>query len=561
MDDTDRVKAKLNIVDLVSNYVTLKRSGKNFFGLCPFHNEKTPSFTVNEELQRFKCFGCGIGGDSIEFIKLYNKVDFKEALETAAKLAGVELTKTYNKSKKNTNEVHELLELNTFASKLYNYVLVTHPSGKVYLEYLKKRGLSDDTLKQFQVGCVPKRGVLQAFTKKGFTDDKLIKYGFAVKRQNELLDKFRARVIFPVQNNIGDIVGFTARIIDDNPYAPKYLNTPQTDVYKKKEILYGLFQAKKAISNKDSVLILEGHMDVLSSFQAGVENVVGVQGTSLGLEHLQLLKRYTTNLSFCFDSDAAGQKALNRSITLAESLGFNIKVIDLEDTKDPDEYIIKYGVQAWQKASNNPLDIIDYFNKKLSVTIDLNNIDGKIEFIKRILPYITSIQDNIKKEYYLEQLSQITDIPKERLQSTFTSQIQKVEDEIVSTSIKKLSREEYIIILILQNLDASRDIKDKIDFNIIKDDEIRTIIQNLLDKKITLKDIDNDTITELYMRNLNLDLNPDKIQQEILKTQEILKKDLIKEELTKNRREIAQAEIIGDSTKAEDILEHIKNII
>lgn len=290
MNDVDLVKSKLNIVDIVSNHITLKKAGRNFFGLCPFHQEETPSFSVNEELNIFKCFGCGAGGDVLEFIKLYNNVDFPQALQIAAKLAGVTLTNT--KQDKQKDQKERILALNTLAGEIYHYLLTKHPAGEPYRQYLGKRNISTQSLESFILGCVPQTGIIPILQKKGYHKDELINSGFAIERNGILKDKFRGRIIFPVRNSIGEIVGFTGRLIRSQDYGPKYLNSPQTLVYNKSQILYGLYEAKKAIAKEEYALILEGHMDVLASVQAGITNAIGVQGTSLGDAHLTLLKRY-----------------------------------------------------------------------------------------------------------------------------------------------------------------------------------------------------------------------------------------------------------------------------
>ena len=304
------IKRNVNIVDIASERLNLRKSGVNYFALCPFHQEKTPSFSVNEELQIYHCFGCGESGDVISLIEKIDNIDFNEAIENLAKRAHIELKKTNNA---NYNENNDILKVNKYAMAFFERTLEKTPEG---INYIQSRKLSNESIKEYSLGFSPKDDSLtKNLISKGVNKDKLVEYGLSVIKNNTIKDKFRGRLIFPIKNIKNEVIGFIGRAIDDY-IKPKYLNSPETKVFKKSEILYGIDLAKKEISQKDFVIMTEGNIDVIHSHQIGVGNIVGIQGTALSETHLNIIKRYTNKIYFAFDMDSAGYNALKKSVII-----------------------------------------------------------------------------------------------------------------------------------------------------------------------------------------------------------------------------------------------------
>ena len=353
-NQVEEIKKKLDIVEVINKYVPLKKRGRHYVACCPFHQEKTPSFVVSTELQIYKCFGCGKAGDVFSFVQEYNRIDFREALEDLAKMAGVKLIQSVKMTQEESKK-KILYEINREAAKFYHYILTKHSLGKEALEYLHNRELKEDTIKKFMIGFSPKdsRLVVNYLLKKGYKIEEMVATGsFGVSQYNrkQIYDRFQDRVIFPQIDFRERIVGFSGRILPTatNKNLAKYINSPETDVYHKSQMLFGLNLAKEAVKKENWALVVEGELDMISPYQIGMENVVAIKGTALTEDQLHLMSRYTDTIILGLDSDFAGNKASIRSIELAEKMGFEIKVLDLEGKyKDPDEAI-----------KNNP----DFFN-------------------------------------------------------------------------------------------------------------------------------------------------------------------------------------------------------
>lgn len=408
-DQVQEVKDRVNIADFVGNYVELKMMGATLKGLCPFHQEKTPSFVVNEERQVFKCFGCGEGGDVFTFLEKIEGFNFREALEYLAERAGVELKK-FNQNKDWGNlkdKKTRVYKLNQAAARFFNFLLTDHPSGKKALDYIQNRGLTDKTIKEFQVGYAPAGYQLKPWAfKQGFNDVDLTNAGRP--------ERFRDRVIFPLKDALGNIVGFTGRSLDDDNH-PKYLNSPETEVFKKNKNIYGLSEGKDDIRHLKSIVLVEGQMDVITSHQAGFRNVVASSGTALTLEHLQILRRYSEDLILVFDNDEAGAKATLKAIELSQGLDFNLKTVSMpQDFKDADE-IIKKNPEIWQKMISEAKPAIENIILKEVRKVEKMDANQKKSIAKKFLPIIGLVQNSIEKSHYLSFLGSILGVPEEAL--------------------------------------------------------------------------------------------------------------------------------------------------
>lgn len=463
MADIEEIKSKLDIVDVIASYVPdLKKAGANYKACCPFHSEKTPSFTVNPSLQIFKCFGCGKAGDVIEFIKEVEHSDFAEALQIAAEKAGVELTtKQSAQSTKDKKEREQLLQANLLTAKYYNYIIMQHSSGKKGLEYATKKRLIDmQRIKDFMVGYAPNQTHnLKAFlVSKGFLVKDLVKWGLLVERGNDTIDKFRDRLIQPIFNLKGEVVAFSGRYIGNIKEAPKYLNSPETPVYKKNEMLYGLYQAREFLKDNNFLILVEGNIDILSSHRLDVGNIVAPLGTAFTPNQAKLIKRFADTVYFCFDTDEAGLKALIRGIGIVEDIELKHKVIDITGYQDADE-LIKQNPEEWKVRIENAKQSMDYLIEVFMRDLDMGSAEGKSTFEYRILPCLTLIKDEVLFNHYRKMIASILEVSEEFIntkveKSRVGGYVQHIEEKQESHEIKEEpanidKHEQYFLELII----------------------------------------------------------------------------------------------------------------
>jgi len=409
MDAKEQIREQIDVADLIQEYLQLKPAGQGAFkAVCPFHSEKSPSFHVSKPKQIWHCFGCDKGGDIFAFIMEIEGIDFVDALKLLAKKAGVELPK-YTKG--NDDNKSRQKDINEFAQKIYVKFLKSD-SGKIARDYLKSREFDKDIIEKFGFGFSPKSwtSLIEIARKKHIGADELIEAGLASKGKRGAIDKFRNRLMIPLKDHHGNTVGFTARVLDENDN-PKYMNSPQTKVYDKGAILYGLNLAKTAIKQKGEVIIVEGNLDVVASHKAGVENVVASSGTALTDRQINLLKRYTTTLIFSFDTDNAGFQAARRGMRLASSMGADVRVAQIppESGKDPDD-IVRKDPEAWVKIATNHVDKMDFLFNKLVAKIDPRDVKQKKLAGKEFLPEISALSDTIEKEHWLKKFANFLDI-------------------------------------------------------------------------------------------------------------------------------------------------------
>jgi len=413
-DEVQQIKDKIDVADLVGEYVQLKPAGVNRKGLCPFHHEKTPSFMVSPERASWHCFGCGKGGDIFTFIEEIEGMEFKEALKYLANKAGVTLTSNF-KSEVNSSQKNRLKELNNEAARFFHNFLLKMSVSKPALDYLLNRGIKMETIEEWRVGYIPEQWDLltQYLLKKGFAIDDLVASGLTIKRDNAdpkthrgFYDRFRGRIMFPIWDVQGEVVGFTGRIlVEKENSGGKYVNTPQTIVYDKSRVIFGLNKAKREIKSKNLIVMVEGQMDVIACHQAGMKNVVASSGTALTEEQVHLLKRYSNNLNMAFDMDEAGQNAARRGITVALKDGFGVKVIRLpkDAGKDPDECLKKHP-QIWFDAVEKAQEVMEWYFEKSFTNRDLNNHKNKQVIANELLSEIALIQYAVERDHWLKEL-------------------------------------------------------------------------------------------------------------------------------------------------------------
>jgi len=413
MGDADEVKSKLNIIDIINEKVPLKKAGRNFKGLCPFHNEKTPSFMVSPDRQVFHCFGCGKGGSVIDFVMEYEHMEFPEALEELAERAGVTLTK--RKSETPERKLKEtLFEINHLASEFYHYILTKHRLGEKALLYLRNRGITDKSIRTFSLGYSPNNweGVYRFLKKKQYDDAMLEKAGLVLSGNRGMYDRFRGRLMFTLKDHKGNTVGFSGRVLDPTMKEAKYINTSETPVYSKSNVLYGLDVTHDAIVKAGVAILMEGEIDLISSFQVGISNVVAIKGSALTEGHVHLLKRYTERVIFALDADMAGDKAARRGIDVAEGVGLDMRVAIMPVGKDPDEAAREDEV-GLKKALKNAIPIYDYFIESAKKRFDLTSAFGKQKASEELLPILSKIENGIVQGHYIKKAAVAFDVPED----------------------------------------------------------------------------------------------------------------------------------------------------
>lgn len=409
---------RLDIIDVVGDFVKLKKRGTNYIGNCPFHNEKTPSFTVSPSKEIYKCFGCGKSGNTISFVMEHEKYSYIDALKWLAKKYNIEVEETYvsDEQRQQYQTADSLYIINQFAQQFFSRSLWETEEGQdIALSYFKERGFREEIIKKFQLGYSPEKAdafATEAIAKQ-YNAELLLKTGLVVNRNQQLLDNYRGRVIFPIHNSSGKITGFGARILKTNDRAPKYINTPENEIYVKSKILYGSYFARTAIDKADECLLVEGYTDVVSLHQAGIENVVASGGTSLTIDQLRLIRKYTNNLTIIYDGDGAGVKAAMRGLDMALEEGLNVKLVLIPDKEDPDSYVNKIGAAAFRDFVKAEKKDVILFQLEVAMKDAGNDAAMKSGLVNRMAETISKInkaEDFTKQQDYIRQVSEILKI-------------------------------------------------------------------------------------------------------------------------------------------------------
>lgn len=421
----EEVKRKTNIVNIVSDHVALKKKGRNFVGLCPFHSEKTGSFMVNEELQIYKCFGCGAGGDVIKFLMEVEGLDFSEALEKLANKAGVKLVERKNENK---DGKRELFEVHNLAAEYYHYLLTKHAAGEAARKYLAGRGIGEKLIETFKIGyALPEWNGLSSYLveKKGYRPEVLVTAGLASGGRGRIYDRFRGRVIFPLFDISGRVAGFSGRVLPgakDDPYfaeasrgeEAKYINSPETTIYHKSRMLFGLTVARNEIKKKKRVVIVEGELDMISSFAAGISETVAIKGSALTDEMMAILSRLTPNFILALDSDVAGEAAMKRSIEGAEKRGLSIKMVEIVGGKDPDE-IARKKPREWVEMVEKAVPIYEFFFNKAVVRWGTDSVEAIGRIVAEVMPYLAKVENSVIREVWAKKLAERIGVDKQRV--------------------------------------------------------------------------------------------------------------------------------------------------
>lgn len=437
----ERIIDAAEISEVVSEFVTLRKRGVNMLGLCPFHNEKTPSFTVSPAKGIFKCFGCGKGGNSVNFIMEHENLSYPEALKWLAKKYHIEVVEhgDSEEEKQLIDERESLMIVSGFAQKYFTNCLWNENEGRtIGLSYFRERSFRDDILKKFELGYAPdgKTPFTDAAQKEGYKMEFLEKTGLSIKRDDWVRDRFAGRVMFPIHNLAGRVIAFGGRILKENKETAKYLNSPESEIYHKSKIVYGIFQAKREISKTDKCYLVEGYTDVLSMHQAGIENVVASSGTALTPDQIRMIKRFTPNITIIYDGDAAGIKASLRGIDLVLEEGMNVKVLLLPDGDDPDSFAKKMGAAGFAGyIRENETDFIQ-FKTRLLLKDAENDPIAKAKLITDVIRSVSVIPDPVTRSVYIKECSKLLEVNEELLYSEVQKQKRKQNDELEKNEIR-----------------------------------------------------------------------------------------------------------------------------
>jgi DNA primase len=403
----EEIRSAANIVDIISEFINLRKRGKNFIGLCPFHNEKTPSFTVSEDKQIFNCFGCHSGGNVFKFLMDYEKISFIEAVKSVAERLGIQVEYDDQQSPEKQSELEILYDVNDLAAKYFSNILQTEPEGENGRKYFHQRKITKQTMRAFGLGYAPsKRDAFIEYAKNRIDLDKALQLGLIGKgNEGHLFDKFSGRIIFPIYSPNGRVVGFGGRILEKNEYAAKYLNSPESIIYTKGKILYGLSYAKDEIRRLNKVIMVEGYMDLISLFQNGIKNVVAVSGTALTEDQVILLSRFSKNIVLLFDADIAGVKASMRSIEILLRKDFEIKIASLPKGEDPDSYVNQFGKEKFDELIKQAVSFHEYQTSLYEAEGYFTDSSRSAEAVRNLVKSLSFINDAIKRNFYIKNIA------------------------------------------------------------------------------------------------------------------------------------------------------------
>jgi DNA primase len=575
MDAVEDIKSRISIEDVIGEYVQLKRAGRNYKGLSPFNSEKSPSFMVSPEKQIWHDFSSGKGGNIFSFIMEVEGVDFKEALNILANKAGIDLSKYSTGSSgaliKQKQVVYSVLEL---ATKFYQVQLRNSRDALDYV--IKKRHFDKNTVLDFRLGYSPNNGdaLVQFLLKKGFKVKDLQDAGLATKGYRSSIDMFRGRLMIPLADGQGRVIGFTARQLLPDDNSPKYINTPQTVVYDKSRHVYGLHLAKEAIRKSGYCVIVEGNLDVISSHQAGIKQVVATAGTAITEQHVKIINNLTSDVRLAFDQDNAGQTATERAIPIASKVKANLSVIVIEDAKDPDE-LIQINSNLWKKAIENPIYAIDWLIKSYQNTLDLNQAKDKRKFSDILLPVINKLSDSVEKDHYYSTIAKLLSVDKAALVSksgNFASEpsvrlkTSKFNSEVLDKEeIDIIKTQDQLLSICLHNPD-SREYLNEIKPNMFNGNDQKKLLEYL-------KQHQDYTLTKTSFRELNniadyvkmLMLQYEALYQDLSSTELVYESKRLRERLiikfVKKQKDLLSQEMQNSSEdKTQDLLKQAKKL-
>lgn len=581
--ELEEIKHRIDIVELIGQYLKLQKAGRNYKALCPFHSEKTPSFNVSPELQIFKCFGCQKGGDIFTFYQEIEGVEFSQAVKDLAERAGVKLSSNAPRDKAEESK-SRLEELNQTALKFFAYFLEKHNCGQEAREYLKKREIKQETIKQFSLGYAPKswNSLGNYLLKKGYSLPEIIKTGLVSpgKVKPGWYDRFRGRVIFPLFDQRDRLVGFTGRVLDKSTKEAKYVNTPETPLFSKSRFLYGLNHSKIAIKTNRKVIVVEGQFDMITPFQNGTLNIIASGGTALTNEQLRLIKRYADEILLAYDGDSAGVQASWRGVQLAKDMGLEVKVVNISQGKDPDDFA-RNDPTGWKKAIENAEPAYDFYIRSAAKNADLNKAEDRRRVGEKVLPIIVSIPDQIEQDYYLKKLGQLLkiseDVGRQALLQTKTKSATRATANLIPNKKEESisSKQEHFLNLSLnlpwKEVKIELENLDEKDFNKPAHKLLLQQLKELGETNITELDLSSlrDKLEEqdkpdfdrlVFLEDWGSGANPGKSLKDLRNTAYHLKINSLKRQLKQTSQKIQQAEQEKNTTEAKKWQEQAINI-
>lgn len=566
-DQVEIVKSKIDIAEIIGERVILKKAGRHFKGLCPFHSEKSPSFIVSGERQSFKCFGCQEGGDVISFLQKYDGMSFLEALEMLAKRVGITL-ESYRPTSQDAYK-KKLLEIMSLSSEYYHFLLTKHASGEEARAYLKSRGIGNEAITQFNLGYAPNqwRSVSDFLVlKKKYAPEDLEAVGLVIRKDaNSFYDRFRGRVMFPLKDHKGVVVGFSGRTLLKDEKEAKYINSPETMLYSKSKMLYGLWENREYIRKADGIVLVEGELDVIPSWQAGVKNVAAIKGSAFTQDQAQLMTRFTKNIVISLDSDLAGQEAIKRAVTIAENMDLSIRVVQITGGKDPGD-VATAGAKNWRDMVGSAVLYWDFLIDSALARNDFKTGAGAKAISAEVIPALAQIANSVVRAHYVGELAKKLRVPEESIYSEIDRTNKKKELNILKQTVSSIEKgtvsrreevEEYLLALALQFFDKIKGNLIKIDLAWISVLGIAKIIDKLIvwDSKIdfSIQTFSKGLPPELqpildqtYLKDLSRVDDPIKEWDRILSE---IKGLYVRAELKKLAAEISEAEKKGEVTE------------
>ena len=551
------VKQRTDIVDVVSQYVALKKAGRNLSGLCPFHSEKHPSFFVYPEQQSWHCFGCNTGGDVFSFVMKKENIDFGDVLRLLAQRAGVTIPSKFEREE-GKGEKERLYQINETATQYFHNLLLTSPTAEKARSYVASRGFSAKTITDFQLGFSLNswESLKQYLLERDYTESELLTAGLLVETEDgKTHDRFRNKLIFPILDIRGRVIGFGARVLDDS--LPKYVNSPQTPLFDKSGSLYGINLASSGIRQQETAVIVEGYIDTITAHQNGFNNVIASMGTSVTEKQVSSLKKLTKNIILALDADAAGEEAMLRGVDYENTIGAEVRVIILPKDKDPDD-VIKDNPETWQQLLSEAMPVVDYTINIVTAKLDLTTAKDKSLAVDRLLPIIAQIKDNIRRDHYLQKLAKLIGTSYNNIEATLKAYLVKSKTrepkvEAVTRTVRSLVSnplEEYCLALLLQYPELKGSQKDFSPeyFENSENREIFTVWQQANNLSSLKKKLD--IAFHEYMDTLiNKDLPPNQIEQKFADCLLQLRKKYL-QNLAGKKAEILALEAESDGTEA-----------
>jgi len=553
--------ARINIVDIVSQHVKLRRTGKNLVGLCPFHQEKTPSFTVSIEKQIYYCFGCHEGGNAINFLMKYENLTFQETLENLGRQYGVEVTHRSGEKRSSTLEA---------LSKLADYYHQQLKSSRLAQQYLARRGIDESIIESFKIGFSDRsRQDIKGFLKKaGLPNDILLSTGIVRLKDGEMYDMFRGRIVIPIFDVNERVIGFGGRTIEKDAL-PKYINSPESPVFSKRTALFGIEKTKKAITEMNEAFIVEGYFDLIALYQHGFRNVIATLGTAITENQLSRLRNYTENITLMLDGDEAGVKSALRLIGVFSDMDIHGNMVVLPSGHDPDSFVRKDGIEGIQKVIADKKSILDYFFDYAKNKYGVDKLEGRISFIRAVMPHIETIQDSIKKRLYIKRLSELTNIEEQHLWDGLRERSDgAIPDEDPSKSIIG----QRIIGILLNNPDLIKQCKERGIIDYIKEARTKEVLKKIFHhfeegKELAVSSFvqafENDTLRELVLSAVLDSAEYDELENEkiIYDYFRHLERKFIIDESQRITEKMAAAEKMGDEKEMMELLRRKRQVL